>query len=346
MARLRRSDCSAPGIKRRRAGKGFVYLDPKGTRVADSEVLARIRGLAIPPAWTDVWICQDPLGHLQAIGTDAAGRRQYLYHPTWRTTRDRKKFGTMIEFAESLPRLRKVVDECLRRPDMDRERVLACAVRMLDRGLFRIGSEEYTRKNQTFGLATILKSQVKVEEGGKVTCDYPAKGGIRQIRSIVDPDAALVVSQLKRRRQGTELLAYRSDNGWLDVKAKDINEFIKWAAGGDFSAKNFRTWSATVLAAVSLAGMGDRPPTKTAGKRAVSAAVKQVAEQLGNTPAVCRSSYIYPRVIDDFLSGSTIAHAIKKLDPADLEDASMRHVVEKAVLELIEGYAPSSAKVA
>lgn len=345
MARLRRVDCSGPGIVRLRRGRGFYYTDQQGRRVDDPETLARIRTLAIPPAWTDVWVCPHPMGHIQAVGTDAAGRRQYLYHDRWRSARDRLKFERMVEFAHSLPTLRKVTSHQIRQPGVGKEQVLASAVRMLDRGLFRVGNEQYAAENGTYGIATIRKGHVKVGPGGRLTFDYLAKGGRRHIQSIVDPEIASIIAKLKNRRQGAELLAYKEGRRWVDVKSNDINEHIKSITGEEFTAKDFRTWSATVLAAIALAG-AEEASSKGARKRAAAAAVRQVAEQLGNTPAVCRTSYIYPRVVDEYLAGVTIAGSIGGIELEDLDDPQLQGGIEEAVLALIEGEPLRPNKVA
>lgn len=336
MPRLRRSDQSRPGITRVRRGKGFQYLDPFGQPLDDPEALVRIRTLAIPPAWNEVWICPYPNGHIQAIGYDIAGRKQYLYHPHWRTMRDQLKFQHMIEFAHCLPDLRRQTRQCLMAPEMSRERVLAAAARMLDRGAFRLGSEQYTEKHSTFGIATILKSHVRLGPGSSITFDFIAKHQQRQIHEIVDPDIYDIIATLKKRRSGTELLAYKVGGRWVDVKSADINLFLKETSGGDFTAKDFRTWTATVLAAVALSKKLDAK-SATARKRAVVAAVKEVAQSIGNTPAVCRSSYIYPRVIDDYLAGTTIAPAIEDLNREKLGEWGFREAVDAAVLSLLEG---------
>ena len=346
MARLRRADCSAPGILRIRRGRGFYYVDQNGNRISDPQTLSRIKVMTIPPAWTDVWICAHPMGHIQAVGIDAAGRKQYLYHEKWRTARDRLKFQRMIQFAQSLPTLRQVITDSIRQPDLSFDRVMACTVRMLDRGLFRIGSEEYASKNETFGIATMLKRHVKVGPEGLVTFDYVSKGGKRQIQSIVDPEVADIVRQLKKRRHGKELMAYKSGGRWVDVRSTDINDYIKSVTGQNFTAKDFRTWSATVLAAVALAKSEAGAASTTARKRAVSAAVREVADQLGNTPAVCRSSYIHPRVIDEYFSGVTIAPAITGIDLEKMDDLAFREAIEEAVLALIEGETIRPSKVA
>jgi DNA topoisomerase-1 len=340
--RVKRVDCSAPGIRRRRVGRGFVYLDPAGNRVNDPEVLERAKALVIPPAWTDVWICVDPRGHIQATGIDAKGRRQYRYHDVWRERRDREKFDHMLEFARALPQLRDAAREHLADDDLTRERVLACAARLLDLGFFRIGTEGYAEENQTYGLATMHKRHVTLEPPSTVNFDYMAKGGKRRLQSVVDPDVYTVVETLKRRRGGKpELLAWKRGRQWVDVRSADINAYIKDVTGGDFSAKDFRTWNATVLAAVALAvSAGATSPT--ARKRAVARAMKEVAHYLGNTPAVCRSSYVDPRIVDHYLGGSTIAPALEQAlvdapaDPAEAGTLLTQGPIEEAVLDLLE----------
>ena len=390
--RLRRSDCAAPGIARRRRGRGFEYRDPAGDRIDGPEALERISQLAIPPAWRDVWICMDSLGHLQATGIDAAGRKQYLYHPRWRSHRDRLKFDSMIAFGESLPRLRRRLGRDLAaKParsaraartsasatkatsttqagvasagELSRERVLACSVRLLDLGFFRIGSEDYAERNESYGLTTMLKRHVSIA-GEEVIFDYVAKAGVRRVQAIADPDVLGVVAALKRRRGAGQLLAYHEGRHWVEVHAEDVNAYIKLVSGGDFTAKDFRTWNATVLAAVALAGADasagtkgqsrgtsrggnkarpkpkhgakPKPPTATSRRRVVNAAVKTVAAYLGNTPAVCRASYIDPRVIDRYQASVTIAPALERLpDGPELANPRTRARIEAAVLELL-----------
>jgi len=337
VARIRRVDCSAPGLRRERRGRGFSYLDVDGQPVRDPEVLDRIRALGIPPAWRDVWICPIPSGHLQAVGTDAAGRKQYLYHAAWRTRRDQVKFDHMLEFARALPELRRLAAGDLDQPGLVRERVLACATRLLDRGFFRIGSEGYAEQNQTYGLATIQKHHVRLE-GNVITFDYVSKNGKRRLQSVLDPEVREVVAALKRRRGGgPDLLAYRRGRAWVDVRSEDINAYIKERTGGEFTAKDFRTWSATVLAAVALASSFPVATSRTARKRAISRAVQEVAHYLGNTPAVCRASYIDPRVFDRYRSGLTIAGALEELGRVgELGEPSHQGAIEAAVLALIE----------
>ena len=345
MSRLRRADCSDPGFTRRRRGKGFEYLRPDGTRLRDRKALERIRELAIPPAWRDVWICDDPFGHIQATGMDARGRKQYRYHDKWRERRDREKFESMVEFGRALPRLRRQVDEDLGRRGYGRERVLACAVRLLDRGFFRIGSEGYAEENQTYGIATMRRRHVDVT-GDTVTFDFEAKGGKRRVQTLVDPGLAKLIRALDSREGGgRELLAFKSKGEWRDVRSDDINAYVREASGGEFSAKDFRTWNGTVLAAVALAAYARERDvdTKAARTRAKNLAVKQVARFLGNTPAVCRASYIDPRVLDRFDGGLTIGGVFDRLPDDPSEWPEVQGPIENAVLDLLERRESSAA---
>ena len=336
MARLRRVDCASPGIRRVRRGRGFSSQEEDGTTIADREVLDRIRELAIPPAWKDVWICPNPHGHIQATGIDDAGRKQYLYHPAWREHRDREKYKSMASFAGALPEMRKKTDEDLARRRLDRDRVLACSVRLLDLGFFRIGSERYAEENETFGLATLRKKHVRIERGVAVF-DYTAKGAKRHRQEIADPVIVPTIRALRNRKGGGyELLAYRNGRSWVDVKAADINEYLKVMMRGDYSAKDFRTWNATVLAAVELAANGHDASTKTARKRAAAAATTRVATYLNNTPAVCRAAYIDPRVFDRYDSGETIRGPLERIVAGSNPDEFVeREKIERAVLRLL-----------
>ena len=337
-SRLRRADCSGPGIRRRRHGRGFRYVDDDGNRIDDREVLQRIAELAIPPAWEDVWICPYPNGHLQATGVDVAGRKQYRYHDAWRTRRDSEKFDDMVRFARTLPKLRRRVERDLGDcAALDRRCVLAAAVRMLDVGFFRIGSEEYAAENESYGLATLRKEHVRIE-GDVMVFDYPAKSGQRRRQGITDEQLRPIVDRLKRRRAGPkELLAYKERGRWHDLRSEDINAYLKEATGGDHSAKDFRTWNATALAAVALAVSGASATTRTARRRAVNRAIEEVAGYLGNTPAVCRASYIDPRVLDAFDAGMTVRPALERV-AASVEPGELpihQPVLERAVLDLI-----------
>jgi DNA topoisomerase IB len=306
--RLRRADPAAPGYTRRRRGKGFTYLDRSGAPLTDPVEIERITALVIPPAWKDVWISPDPRGHIQAVGTDQAGRRQYRYHDVWRTKRDEAKFDHVLDVAERLPKLRKRVEKDLSLRGYGRKRVLATAVRLLDEGVFRIGGEQYATDDAaggaTFGLATVRREHVTVR-GAVMEFRYRAKGGIERAQRIEDPLIVPVVrTLLKRDDEALELLAFRDGKKWRDVHSDDVNEYLRDAVDCEISAKDFRTWHATVLAALTLAGA--RHDSVTARKKAVSSAMREVSEYLGNTPAVARASYVDPRVVDLFHEGTTV----------------------------------------
>jgi len=337
MPRLKRVDCADPGIRRVRRGRGFSYVDASGARVVDPVTLQRISELTIPPAWEDVWICTAPNGHIQATGTDAAGRRQYRYHDAWRRHRDREKHDRMLEFASVLPDARARMLADLARPSTDRLRVLGGAARLLDLGFFRIGSEEYAESNGSYGLATMRRDHVTCA-GEVLTFDYVAKSGKQRVQSVADADLCRLVRTLKRRRGGgDELLAYRSaDGAWVDVKSSDINAYLREITGGEFTAKDFRTWHATVLCAVGLAVSAGAPASESARKRAIARAVKEVAHYLGNTPAVCRASYIDPRVIDLYTDGVTIQADLGSLGAeATFGELSTQGAIERAVFRLL-----------
>jgi DNA topoisomerase IB len=334
--RLRRSSPSTDGILRRGRGRGFEYLDERsGRRITDGETIQRIKALVIPPAWSDVWICADPWGHLQAVGTDAAGRRQYRYHERWLERSAQRKFDRMLRFAEALPAIREEADRHLRRKGLKRERVLGGAVRLLDLGLFRVGGERYAEDNGTFGIATMLRRHVRLGPRDSVEFDYVAKGGQRRRQRIADRRVHRLVGELKERTGGgAELLAYENGAGWKDVRSNDINDYLKeLGSDDDFTAKDFRTWTGTVLAAVAL-GRTKPPASERARKRAVSTMVAEVAEALGNTPAVARSSYIDPRVLDRYRAGVTIALPNGRPEEP-LDDLDVRGPIEAAVLDLL-----------
>lgn len=340
---LRRVDPNGAGIRRQRRGRGFSYQDEHGERITDPATLDRIRSLAVPPAWRQVWICPAPDGHIQAVGTDDAGRRQYRYHDEWRRARDEEKHDRVRRLGRRLPRVRRAVAEQLAGSGLTRERVLAAAVQMLDIGVFRVGGEEYAPNGDgddegSFGLATIRREHVRLRRG-EVEFRYPAKGGAQRAVSLRDPELYRVVRSLLRRRGGGEdLLAYRSGrSSWHDVRAEDVNQAVKELAGEEFSAKDLRTWNATVLAAVALAEAASDgvPGSKRGRSRAVRAAMGEVAEHLGNTATVARSSYVDPRVVEAFEEGRTVLPALRRAGSADLSDEAVRTMIERAVLRLL-----------
>ena len=316
-----------------------MYFDGDGNRVTDAETIDRIRALALPPAWNDVWICEHENGHLQAVGTDAAGRRQYRYHDRWTKRRSREKFDRMLTFAKALPEVRRSCERVLKKGDEPTdERVLSAAVRLLDLGLFRVGGEVYASENDSYGLATIQRSHVRVDPP-RVAFEYPAKSGQVRCTEISCAHVAPLLARLKGRSGGgPELLAYKKDRRWVDVTSSDINLHLKDLAGAEYSAKDFRTWNATVLAAVALAGRAHEaggPVSRV--KRAEAAAVRDVAEVLGNTPSVCRSSYIDPRLFDRFRSGNVVP--VEAEDVAEVAAFGQRHRedLEAEVADFLNG---------
>ena len=339
MPRLKRVSVSAPGLSRLRTDDGWQYLDANGQVVTDPETIARIDALVLPPAWQDVWICSLGHGHVQATGLDARGRRQYRYHDHWRVLRDLEKHERILDFAEALPQARRTVADDLADTSMGRRRVLSCAVRLLDMGFFRVGSEQYAEQNGTFGLATIRKQHVSVSRSGVVSFAYTAKSGKHRERELYDPEVARTVTALKRRRGGEaddELLAWQERGRWFDVKSHDINDHVRELTAGDYTAKDFRTWGATVLTAVGLAVSTEAAASFTARKKAVTRVVQEVSEHLGNTPAVCRASYIDPRIIDLYEHGVTVAADLESLGEAGgFGHPATQGPVEQAVLRLL-----------
>lgn len=330
MPRLRKVSPRSKGWTRRRAGKGFVYLDESGARLGSADV-ERIRSLAIPPAWTDVWICPLPQGHLQAVGSDDAGRRQYLYHPDWRLKRDQAKFERITQVARDLPVARRQVTRDLDADGMPRARAAATAVRLLDLGYFRIGGDTYAEDNGSFGLTTLERHHVRARSGHLVF-DFVGKSGIEHTIEIDDAQAIAALETMRKRRTDSDrLLAHREGGRWADLTAADVNDYLADLLGGDFTAKDFRTWHATVLAASALAESDEPGDTKASRQRAVKAAVTEVSGYLGNTPTIARNSYIDPRVIDRYESGSTISVDLKRYRTPERRRAA----AEKALLKLL-----------
>jgi DNA topoisomerase-1 len=291
----------APGIRRVRAGRGFRYLRPSGHPLTDAREIARIRSLAVPPAWTDVWICADPRGHVRATGRDAKGRKQYRYHPRWRAARDETKYDRLLDFGRALPRIRERVRRDMARRGLPREKVLATVVRLLEKTLIRVGNEEYARANRSFGLTTLNNRHVKVR-GPRIHFRFRGKSG--KVHEFGIEDAEL--SRIVRRCQdlpGQELFQYEDERGRRrGVDSGDVNAYLAEASGRDFTAKDFRTWAGSVRAWWALAA---QPPPSSVrqGRRALNAAVEEVARRLGNTPAICRNAYVHPAVGESFLHG-------------------------------------------
>lgn len=304
--RLRRSDLTRPGYTRRRRGRGFSYLGTDGKVLSDAGTVARIKALVIPPAWTGVWISTDPRGHIQATGHDAAGRKQYLYHPVWRTTRDEAKFDHTLRVAERLPDLRARVTADLAGRGLRRARVLAAIVRLLDLGAFRVGEDRYARRDEdpSYGLATLRPEHVRAGRGC-VILSYTGKAGVEHTGEVTDGEVCQVLRDLKRRRSGAErLFAYWNPAGrrWQEVRAAEINDYLREAGGEQMTAKDFRTWHGTVKAAGELAAAGPEK-TRTGRRKTVARAMREVADLLGNTPAVARASYVDPRLVDRYEEG-------------------------------------------
>lgn len=330
MPRLRTVSPSSPGWTRRRSGRGFTYLDTDGDRLPADEV-ERIKALAIPPAWEDVWICPHPRGHIQAVGTDDAGRRQYLYHPQWREQRDRMKFDRVLAAAAQLPAARRRVARDLAREGMPRERAEAVAVRLLDLGYFRIGSDAYTDAHGSFGLTTLERRHVRAR-GQVLVFRFVGKSGVEHIIEIDDADVIAALDRMRRRRSGERLLAFQDERRWVDLDAAAVNLYLHELLGGELTAKDFRTWHATVLAATSLALTEEEGDTKASRKRAVRDAIEEVAAYLGNTPTIAKGSYIDPRVIDLYEDGTTIGDVARKRHRSP--EARTRDL-ERAVLEML-----------
>jgi DNA topoisomerase-1 len=321
---------ASKGYSRRRKGDRFQYLDTKGDIISDEKVLARIRSLAVPPAYEDVWICARANGHLQATGRDARGRKQYRYHPDFRQSRDENKFGRMLDFAKRLPSIHERVDTDLAKRGMPREKVLASLVYLLEKSLIRIGSEEYAKSNKSFGLTTLRNRHVKVD-GQEIVFTFLGKSKIRHKVRLQDRKLARIVSKLQEL-PGQELFQYVDEAGEIrSATSNDVNAYLKEISGGDFTAKDFRTWAGTVLCFCEL-GVHDTPDTKTAAKRAINQAMKCVAQQLGNTPAVCRKAYVHPIVVDAFTRGELRQYLAKRSVSEVAED--IQHA-ELAVVKLL-----------
>ncbi|QZY29559.1 DNA topoisomerase IB [Nocardioides coralli] len=330
MPRLRRTSPDDPGWTRRRSGRGFVYLDQDGNRLAEVDV-ERCKKLVIPPAWREVWICPAENGHLQAVGTDDAGRRQYLYHPVWREQRDSAKHVRVLGFGKVLSRAREKILVDLGAAGMTQDRACAVAVRLLDLGYFRIGNDVYADQHGSFGLTTLQRRHVR-RRGDRLQFRFEGKSGIEHQIEIDDPAVVEAVEAMRRRRGSEQLMAWKDGRHWRELDSRQVNDYLRRTTGDDYTAKDFRTWHATVLAATALA-MSDEPgETKASRKRAVAAAMKEVAEFLGNTPTLARNSYVDPRVVDAYEEGRTIATTARRRHRTPDERQS---ALERAVLRLL-----------
>ncbi|WP_380070608.1 DNA topoisomerase IB [Dankookia sp. GCM10030260] len=334
-AALRYVSDERPGIARRRVGKGFSYRQPQGGTVKDPATLRRIRALAIPPAWTQVWICLAGNGHIQATGRDEKGRKQYRYHPRWRETRDAAKFGHMVEFARVLPRIRDQVERDLRLPGLPRAKVLATVVRLLETTLIRVGNDDYARQNGSYGLTTLRNWHVQVA-GTELRFSFKGKSGKSWQLRIADGRVARILRECQDL-PGQELFQYvDADDQRRSIDSGDVNEYLRETAGTGVTAKDFRTWAGTVLAAMALQDF-ERFDTQAAAKRNVKQAIEQVSQRLGNTPTICRKCYVHPGILDCYLDGS-LALPVKEEAEAELREAAAElRPEEAAVLRLLIG---------
>jgi DNA topoisomerase-1 len=331
---------------RRRGSKsrGFRYYDGKGREITDAEKLERIDKLRVPPAWREVWISPRPGAKLQAVGLDRAGRRQYLYHPEYRAQQEQAKYDKLVRFGEKLPEIRTVMAEHMDRPHLDRERVCALALRLINLGWFRPGSERYARTSRSYGITTLRKGHVKVR-GHRIALDFRGKSKVWVRTALVDAELADAIKELLALRGGTRLFRYESEGELVNLTDRHLNEYIQTFMGDDFTAKDFRTWGGTLLAAIGLAEHRE-PESETAGKRVVAGVIRSVAEKLGNTPAVCRASYISPAVVEQYMDGRTI----DDFRPRHLRVVSARDtgldLEEQALLSLLRSWRIRQARQA
>ncbi len=333
LAGLRYVSDESPGIGRKAKGKGVTYVGVDGKTLRDADDLARIKSLAIPPAWTEVWICPRADGHLQATGRDAKGRKQYRYHPRWRETRDETKYGRMMVFGQSLPTIREKVEVDLALPGLPREKVLATIIRLLEMTLIRVGNEEYARTNSSFGLTTMRDRHVK-EGPGKLTFAFKGKSSVKHVIDLADKRLARIVRKC-RDLPGQTLFQYRDHDGKTHaIDSADVNDYLVTLSGRDFTAKDFRTWAGTVLAAIALREF-EAFDSETQAKKNVICAIESVAKRLGNTPTVCRKCYVHPQIIESYLDGSMLATLKEKAEDELADNIASLNPEEAAVLALL-----------
>lgn len=332
-AGLRYVTDARPGIQRQKSGANFRYVLPDGKVLRDHNELVRVKRLVIPPAWTDVWICPSANGHLQATGRDARGRKQYRYHARWRTVRDETKYDKMIAFGHALPKIRRRVKRDLKRPGLPREKVLATVVSLLEKSLIRVGNEEYAKENKSFGLTTMRNRHVEVK-GARLSFEFRGKSGVKHEINVTDPTLAKIVRKC-RDLPGQELFQYEDENGELkSVDSSDVNQYLREMTGEEFTAKDFRTWAGTVLAAIALREF-EKYESQTEAKRNVATAVQSVAKMLGNTSTVCKKCYVHPVVLDTYLDGSMLETVKQRADPKIAQSLRQLQPHEAAVMGLL-----------
>ena len=325
-AGLRYVSDDQPGFSRQRKGEEFAYFDTKGKPIRDEQRLLRIKRLAIPPAWSDVWICPSPNGHIQATGRDARRRKQYRYHERWREIRDENKYDRLVNFGKALPKIRRRLEKDLSRSGLPREKVLATIVQLLERSFIRVGNEEYARENKSFGLTTMQDRHVNVQ-GSKLRFRFRGKSGRQHEVDVTDRRIARIVSKLQDL-PGQSLFQYVDDEANVrDITSQDVNEYLREITGEDFTAKDFRTWAGTVLATVALSAAGEFE-TKKQAKANIKNAIEAVAKVLGNTPAICRQCYIHPAILETYLKGDSID---------GLKQETAIELAQSAVLRLLQG---------
>jgi DNA topoisomerase-1 len=325
------SDCDA-GIRRVKISSGFAYVDTRGRRIHDEKILSRIKSLVIPPAWEDVWICVHPNGHLQAVGRDARGRKQYRYHPKWREARDQAKYLKLAAFAEALPKVRAAVRRHLALPGLPREKVLAAVIAIMEKTFIRVGNDEYASQNNSYGLTTLQDKHARVN-GRKVTFEFRGKSGIEHEIDLEDPQLAKIVRKC-RDLPGQDLFQYLDERGTVhDITSTDVNEYLRQISGGDFTAKDFRTWAGTVLAVQALQEMAPFTSQKQAKKNLIEA-IDRVAERLGNTRAVCRKCYVHPIVLNLYLDGGLVEH-LKQRDRSEVGRRLLRLPPDEAAVLML-----------
>lgn len=341
MAGLRYVSDKKPGIRRERAGEQFTYTGVDGKPVEDEETLKRIRSLAIPPAWTEVWICPNPRGHIQATGRDAKGRKQYRYHPKWRKVRDETKYDKMLIFGMALPAIRKKVAEDLQLPGLPREKVLATIVDLLDITAIRVGNEEYARENQSYGLTTLRNKHVKIS-GSNIRLHFRGKSGKEHTYVVQDKRLARIVKRLQDL-PGHELFEYLGEHDEVrNVESADVNEYLREITKEDFTAKDFRTWWGTVVAIEALKEVGEAE-TQTQAKKNITEAIKEAAEHLGNTPAICRKCYVHPQVLEAYLNRTLLTTLKEQEARGPHKELANLHPEEVALMEFLEGERENAA---